>query len=62
MKLDLVNVAVPAAVTKQTLGIDDISTVMGHHLTKFPVTDRDRNFNLKLAASKLDGVVLRPNE
>jgi len=61
-KLDLVNVSVPAAVTKQTLGIDDISTVMGHHLTKFPVTDRDRNFNLKLAASKLNGVVLRPNE
>ncbi len=61
-KLDLVNVSVPAAVTKQALGIDDISTVMGHHLTKFPVTDRDRNFNLKLAASKLNGVVLRPNE
>jgi vancomycin resistance protein YoaR len=61
-KLALVNVAVPAQVTRQTLGIDDISTVMGHHLTRFPVTDRDRNFNLKLAASKLDGVVLRPGE
>lgn len=61
-KVELVNVSVPAAVTKQILGIDDISTVMGHHLTKFPVTDRDRNFNLKLAASKLNGVVLRPNE
>ena len=61
-KLALVNVAVPAAVTQQTLGIDDISTVMGHHLTKFPVTDRDRNFNLKLAASKLNGVVLRPGD
>jgi vancomycin resistance protein YoaR len=61
-KLELVNVAVPAAVTKQTLGIDDISTVMGHHLTRFPVTDRDRNFNLKLAASKLNGVVLKPGE
>jgi vancomycin resistance protein YoaR len=61
-KLELVNVAVPATVTKQTLGIDDISTVMGHHLTKFPVTDRDRNFNLKLAASKLNGVVLPPSE
>lgn len=61
-KLALVHVAVPAAVTKQTLGIEDISTVLGHHLTKFPVTDRDRNFNLKLAASKLDGVVLRPGE
>jgi vancomycin resistance protein YoaR len=61
-KLPLVNVSVPAAVTKQTLGIEDISTVLGHHLTKFPVTDRDRNFNLKLAASKLNGVVLRPGE
>jgi vancomycin resistance protein YoaR len=60
-KLELVNVPVPAAVTRQTLGIDDISTVMGHHLTRFPVTDRDRNFNLKLAASKLNGVVLPPN-
>jgi vancomycin resistance protein YoaR len=60
--LELVNVSVPASVTKQTLGIDDISTVMGHHLTKFPVTDRDRNFNLKLAASKLNGVVLKPGE
>jgi vancomycin resistance protein YoaR len=61
-KLTLVNVSVPAAVTKKTLGIDDISTVLGHHLTKFPVTDRDRNFNLKLAASKLNGVVLPPSE
>jgi vancomycin resistance protein YoaR len=61
-KLALVNVAVPAAVTKQALGIAEISTVMGHHLTRFPVTDRDRNFNLKLAASKLNGVVLRPGE
>ena len=61
-RLELVNIAVPAAVTKQTLGIDDISTVLGHWLTKFPVTDRDRNFNLKLAASKLNGVVLKPGE
>ena len=60
--LELVNIPVPAAVTKQTLGIADISTVMGHYLTRFPVTDRDRNFNLKLAASKLNGVVLRPGE
>ncbi|HEX2688584.1 MAG TPA: VanW family protein [Kofleriaceae bacterium] len=60
--VELVNVSVPAAITKQVLGIEDISTVMGHHLTKFPVTDRDRNFNLKLAASKLNGVVLRPGE
>lgn len=61
-KLELVNVAVPAAVTRQGLGIEDISTVLGHHTTRFSVSDRDRNFNLKLAASKLNGVVLRPNE
>jgi vancomycin resistance protein YoaR len=61
-KLELVNITVPATVTREILGIDDISTVMGHHLTKFPVTDRDRNFNLKLAASKLNGVVLKPGE
>jgi vancomycin resistance protein YoaR len=61
-QLELINVAVPAAVTKQTLGIDDISAVLGHFVTKFPVTDRDRNFNLKLAASKLNGVVLKPDE
>jgi vancomycin resistance protein YoaR len=60
-KLALAYVAVPAAVTRKSLGIDDISTVLGHHLTRFPVTDRDRNFNLKLAASKLDGVVLPPD-
>src|SRR5882757_5589343 len=60
-KIELVNVSVPAVVTKQVLGIDDISIVLGHHLTKFPVTDRDRNFNLKLAASKLNGVVLPPD-
>jgi vancomycin resistance protein YoaR len=60
--LDLATIAVPATVTKTGLGIDDISNVLGHYITKFPVTDRDRNFNLKLAASKLNGVVLKPNE
>ena len=60
--VDLATVAIPASVTKQGLGIDDISQVMGHYETAFPVTDRDRNFNLKLAASKLDGVVLKPGE
>ncbi|MBS1118648.1 MAG: VanW family protein [Deltaproteobacteria bacterium] len=60
--VELATVAVPAEITKTGLGIDDISHVMGHYSTRFPVTDRDRNFNLKLAASKLDGVVLKPNE
>ncbi len=61
-KVDLATVAIPASVTKAGLGIDDISNVMGHYETAFPVADRDRNFNLKLAASKLDGIVLKPGE
>ena len=59
--LDLAVVAVPAHVTKTTLGIDDISHVLGHYVTHFPVTDRDRNFNLKLAASKINGQIIPPN-
>jgi vancomycin resistance protein YoaR len=59
--VELVSVAMPASVTKETLGIDDISQVLGHYLTRFPVTDRDRNFNLKLAASKINGTVLKPH-
>jgi vancomycin resistance protein YoaR len=60
--VELESITVPANTTKANLGIDDISHVLGHYVTKFPVTDRDRNFNLKLAASKLDGVVLKPGE
>jgi vancomycin resistance protein YoaR len=59
--VELASVPVPASVTKATLGIDDISHVMGHYITKFAVTDRDRNFNLKLAASKINGTVLQPH-
>jgi vancomycin resistance protein YoaR len=58
--VELVSVAVPATVTKQTLGIEDISNVLGKYTTKFAVTDKDRNFNLKLAASHINGVVLQP--
>jgi vancomycin resistance protein YoaR len=61
-KIELATIAVPAVVTKASIGIDDISHVMGHYVTHFPVGDRDRNFNLKLAASKLNGVVLKPGE
>ena len=52
--------AVPAANTKATIGIADISHVLGTFKTTFPVGDKDRNFNLKLAASKLNGHVLQP--
>ncbi|MBA3458501.1 MAG: VanW family protein [Deltaproteobacteria bacterium] len=60
--LELIDVPVPAVVTKANLGIEDISQVLGYHVTKFPVTDRDRNFNLKLAASKINGYVMKPGE
>jgi vancomycin resistance protein YoaR len=59
---ELVAVAVPARTTKTTLGIEDISNVLGHYETKFSVSDKDRNFNLKLAASKINGYVLKPGE
>ncbi len=58
--IDLAVVAIPASVTKDGLGIDDISTVLGSYTTHFPVSDSDRNFNLKLAASKINGTVLAP--
>jgi len=61
-QIELATVAVPARITKQSIGIDDISQVMGHYLTRFPVTEHDRSFNLKLAASKINGTVLQPHQ
>jgi vancomycin resistance protein YoaR len=60
--VELATIPVPAAVTKEGLGIDDISHVLGHYETQFSVVDRDRNFNLKLAASKVNGIVLKPGQ
>src|SRR5262245_44244681 len=54
-------VPLPARVTRQTLGIDDVSHVLGTWTTDFSVSDGDRNFNLKLAASKLNGHVIAPH-
>jgi vancomycin resistance protein YoaR len=51
-------VPLPARVTRQTLGIEDISHVLGTWTTHFSISDRDRDFNLKLAASKLNGHVI----
>ena len=61
-KLELASVPMPASVTKAGLGIEDISHVLGHWTTRFPVGDRDRNYNLKLAASKINGTVLQPHQ
>ncbi|KAB2892368.1 MAG: hypothetical protein F9K40_18680 [Kofleriaceae bacterium] len=59
-EVELPIVELPATTTRASLGIDDISHVLGTFTTTFPVGDKDRNFNLKLAASKLNGVVLQP--
>ncbi len=59
---ELVAVPVPARVTRQTLGIEDVSHVLGVYTTRFSVGDKDRNFNLKLAASKINGLVLQPQQ
>jgi len=59
-RAELVGVELPPRVDRAQLGIDDISHVLGTFTTRFAVGDKDRNFNLKLAASKLNGVVLQP--
>ncbi|MBK9070104.1 MAG: VanW family protein [Myxococcales bacterium] len=54
--------AMPPSVTTSTLGISDISHVLASYKTNFSVSDRDRNFNLKLAASHLHGLVIAPGQ
>jgi vancomycin resistance protein YoaR len=54
--------AIPASFTVADLGIDDISTVLGHFETKFAIAEKARNDNLKLLASHMDGIVLRPGQ
>ena len=36
--------------------------MLGTHLTKFSVSDKERNFNLKLAASHVNGYVMQPGQ
>jgi len=59
-RFELAGVPLPALVSRETLGIDDISHVLGHFESKFAVSDKDRNFNLKLAASHINGHVIPP--
>ncbi|MEM9490389.1 MAG: VanW family protein, partial [Myxococcota bacterium] len=56
----LSTVAVPAEVSVGDLGIDDISEVLASFETKFSTADFSRNYNLELAASKLNGFVMQP--
>jgi vancomycin resistance protein YoaR len=61
-RVELATVEVAPEVTVATLGIEDVSQVLAEFETKYSVTDAIRNFNLKLAASKLDGHVIKPGE
>jgi vancomycin resistance protein YoaR len=58
--VELPSLATRPDVTRETLGNIDISTVLGRFTTKFAISEKRRNDNLKLAASKLDGFVLLP--
>ncbi len=61
-KVALDTVAVAPEVTVEDLGIDDISTVLASFETRYAPNDRIRNFNLELAASKINGHVLQPGQ
>jgi len=52
----------PPAVTREKLGNLDVSHVMGWWETKYPQVEKDRNYNLKVAAEKLNGHILMPGE
>ncbi len=61
-EVELDGTTIPALVTRAGLGIDDVSHVLGSFTTKFAVADKERNYNLKLAASKLNGYIMEPGE
>ncbi len=48
--------------TRAKLGNVDISHVMGHFETHYPPIEKDRNYNLKLAAERVNGTILMPGE
>lgn len=59
-EIDMAVVQVPAEITVDDLGIDDISHVLATFSTNYKTSDSSRNDNLKLAASKLNGYVMQP--
>ncbi|MFH0902822.1 MAG: VanW family protein [Pseudomonadota bacterium] len=58
----LVSSEIAPAVTREQLGGIDISSVLGWFETHYPPVEKDRNYNLRLAGSKLNGHVLVPGE
>jgi vancomycin resistance protein YoaR len=60
--LELEGAPIPPSFTVKDLGIEDISVVLGHYETKFPIAEKARNDNLKLLASHMDGVIIQPGQ
>ena len=50
------------SITREKLGNLDVSHIMGWWETKYPQVEKDRNYNLKVAAEKLNGHILMPGE
>ena len=61
-RVDLPGAEMPAAVTTKELGIDNVSTVLASFKTRFSISEKSRNDNLKLVASRIDGHVIKPGE
>lgn len=61
-EVELAGGEIQPQVTREKLGNLDVSTVMGWFETRFPVGEKDRNYNLKLAAEKINGHVIMPGE
>lgn len=61
-EIELVGGETQPQVTRAQLGDLDISHVLGTFETRYVVSDKDRNYNLKLAAEKLNGHILMPGQ
>jgi vancomycin resistance protein YoaR len=61
-KVELEGAPIPSSFTVKDLGIDDVSVVLSRFSTTFPIAEKARNDNLKLLASHMDGVVIKPGQ
>ncbi len=61
-EVGLISGEIPPVVTREKLGNLDVSNIMGFYETKYPMVEKDRNYNLKVAAEKLNGHILMPGE
>ena len=60
--IELTGGVIEPSVTRTQLGDIDVSHVMGWFETRFPMVEKDRNYNLKVAAEKLNGYILMPHQ